>query len=449
MKNSIAISVQNVSKKYKLYGSPRERFWEALHPFNKTYHREFWALRDISFDVHKGLTLGIVGRNGAGKSTLLHLISGIQQPTAGSIHVEGRISSLELGIGFNPEFTGRENLMLHGRVMGCSKDEMLDRIPEIEAFAEIGDFINYPIKTYSTGMYMRLAFAAAIDMDPDILIVDEVIAVGDAKFQQKCFKKIHSLRDRGTTILLVSHDHAMIVNQCDSAIFLNEGYTVRQGSTKEVADLYSELIHKGSIGSSNKFKNETSSHNGEIEKECKTTVSLKDEISEFMQTEINYDNCINRNSYNKNEFRYGDRQAKIIDYLLVCNGKIDPVSIMSGDSVKIYLKIKAFERIEDPVIGYAILTAESNWLNSTSSRYQNVRYGSHEVGVTRVYTFSIKIKLQAGNFFLGLGIADRDIEKDKAIESRQDIIHLEIHQDTHRFDGYVDLETKFEPVVDV
>ena len=196
MTDSIAIRIENLSKKYRLFASPRARLKEALHPFGKKYHREFWALKDVSFEVPKGQTLGILGRNGSGKSTLLQIIASVLQPTEGRVEVNGRVSAmLELGAGFNPEFTGRANVMFIGTLMGFSEADMRERLPAIEAFADIGEFIDQPVKTYSTGMFARLAFAAAINVDPDILVVDEILAVGDARFQQKCFRKFQEFQE--------------------------------------------------------------------------------------------------------------------------------------------------------------------------------------------------------------------------------------------------------------
>jgi len=206
MQNDIAISVTHVSKKFRLFASPRERLVEALHPLRKQYHREFWALREVSFDVMKGEIIGVLGRNGSGKSTLLQIICEVMQATTGSVQVNGKISALlELGAGFNPEFSGRENVILNGAIMGFSRSEMIERMPAIEAFAEIGEHFDQPVKTYSSGMFVRVAFAAAIHVDPEILIIDEALSVGDAAFQHRCFQRIREFVEQGKTILFVSH----------------------------------------------------------------------------------------------------------------------------------------------------------------------------------------------------------------------------------------------------
>ncbi|WP_420267260.1 ABC transporter ATP-binding protein, partial [Candidatus Magnetominusculus dajiuhuensis] len=201
MPEEIAISVKNVSKKYRLFKSHNERFMEMLHPFKKKYHKEFWALKDVSFDIKRGSTVGIIGRNGSGKSTLLQIICGVLKPTVGEITVNGRISALlELGAGFNPEMTGRQNVIMNGVVHGLSNKEINSKIPEIQEFADIGEFFDQPVKLYSSGMFVRLAFAASVNVDPDILIIDEALAVGDAKFQHKCYNKLMEFQDSGNTL---------------------------------------------------------------------------------------------------------------------------------------------------------------------------------------------------------------------------------------------------------
>lgn len=246
--DQFAISVQNVSKKFRLFNSPKERLLEALHPFNKKYHKEFWALKDINFEVKKGQTIGIIGRNGSGKSTLLQIVCSILRPTSGTITVKGKISSLlSLGAGFNPEFTGRENVIMNGVLSGFSEQEMRRRLPVIEAFADIGEFIDQPMKIYSSGMSVRLAFAAAINIDPDILVIDEALAVGDAKFQHKCFQKFHEFQDAGKTILFVSHSTDAVIRHCDYAILLEKGQIIEIGEPKIITNYYIDLLFSGKI----------------------------------------------------------------------------------------------------------------------------------------------------------------------------------------------------------
>src|SRR5215472_4267302 len=236
------VLVQNVSKLYRMYPRPVDRLRE-LAPGSRTRHTDFWALRDISFHVEKGETLGLVGPNGCGKSTLLQLVSGILQPTSGRIVTRGRIAALlELGAGFNPEFTGRENIYLNGEIMGLSRAAIDKAMPSIEAFAEIGEFIERPVKEYSSGMYVRLAFSTAIHVDPEILIVDEALAVGDAVFANRCVRKFQELRERKITVLFVSHDLGLVKQLSDRAILLLNGRIEAEGTPNDVINRYIGLV---------------------------------------------------------------------------------------------------------------------------------------------------------------------------------------------------------------
>jgi lipopolysaccharide transport system ATP-binding protein len=237
--NDIAISVKNLSKSFRMYPSPKERIKEMLHPFNKKYHREFWALKDISFDIKKGETVGIIGRNGSGKSTLLQILCGILQPTEGEVKVHGRISALlELGAGFSPQFTGRENVYMNGAIMGFTNEEMDERFQLIAEFADIGEFIDQPVRVYSSGMYVRLAFAAAINVDPDVFIVYEDLGVGDAFFQQKCITVIKKMIADGVTLVFVSHDAGTIKSVCNKCLWLDHGKALDFNSSEVVTEKY-------------------------------------------------------------------------------------------------------------------------------------------------------------------------------------------------------------------
>lgn len=239
MSSEVTIRVENLSKCYHIYNKPQDRLLQMLFRGRRQYFREFWALRDVSFEVKKGETVGIIGRNGSGKSTLLQMICGTLNPTTGNIMVKGRIAALlELGAGFNPEFTGRENVYLNGAILGLSPEEINERYDKIVAFAEIGEFINQPVKVYSSGMFVRLAFAIQANIEPEILVVDEALAVGDVYFVHKCMHRFHQLREAGTTILFVSHDATAIKTICNHAIWLDEGKLAGKGKASLVVDQY-------------------------------------------------------------------------------------------------------------------------------------------------------------------------------------------------------------------
>jgi len=238
-----SITVTNVSKVHNIYNRPVDRLKEIICRNRRSYHKEFWALKNLSVGFEKGLTTALMGPNGAGKSTLMQVMAGVLQPSAGHVFVSGRLTALlELGAGFQPDYTGRENVLLNGMILGISRDEMMDRMDEIAEFAEIGDFFDQPISTYSSGMVIRLAFASAINVDPDILLVDEALAVGDSRFQFKCIKKINGLKRTGRTIVFVSHSESMIRKFCDQAVLLNGGELVSKGSLDDVIPRYEEIM---------------------------------------------------------------------------------------------------------------------------------------------------------------------------------------------------------------
>jgi lipopolysaccharide transport system ATP-binding protein len=247
MSSDRVIEVRRLAKCFQIYDRPHHRLLQGLARGRRRYYREFWALRDVSFEISPGETVGVVGRNGSGKSTLLQLICGTLTPTDGAVHTRGRIAALlELGAGFNPEFTGRENVYMNGAVMGMSAQEIDEKLAVIARFADIGDFIDQPVKSYSSGMYLRLAFAVAIHADPDILVVDEALAVGDEAFQRKCFGRIQSIQERGGTILFVSHSAGAVVELCQRALLLDAGELLLDGGPKEVVTQYQRLLFAGS-----------------------------------------------------------------------------------------------------------------------------------------------------------------------------------------------------------
>lgn len=244
MCSDVAIRISEVSKCFHIYDKPRDRLLQMLTPESKKYYREFWALKSVSFNVKRGSTVGIVGKNGSGKSTLLQLICGTLSQSNGEVETNGRIAALlELGSGFNPEFTGRENVYMNSAVLGLTKDEVDSRFQDIVDFADIGLFIEQPVKTYSSGMLVRLAFAVAINVDPEILIVDEALSVGDELFQRKCFARIEAIKNKGATILFVSHSGSTIVELCDSAILLDSGEVLASGAPKDIVAKYQKLLY--------------------------------------------------------------------------------------------------------------------------------------------------------------------------------------------------------------
>lgn len=243
-----AIQINSISKKYNIYDRPTDRLKEILLRNKRLFHREFWALNDISLNIERGDSVALIGPNGSGKSTLLQIIAGVLQPTTGSLSVKGRTTAiLELGAGFQPDYTGRENVLLNGIILGIPEKEIVRRLDAIAEFAEIGDFFDQPIRTYSSGMVVRLAFAAMINVDPEILLVDEAMAVGDRRFQVKCLDKIQELRERGTTLIFVTHEPVLCYAYCRNAVLLNGGKMMKQGTVEEVVPLYESLMSEEGV----------------------------------------------------------------------------------------------------------------------------------------------------------------------------------------------------------
>lgn len=276
MNPDIAIEVAGLSKVYKLYGGPADRLKEAVNPFRRKYHTDFYALQDVSFDVRKGETLGIIGKNGSGKSTLLKMITGVSTPTAGTIQTRGSVGALlELGAEFNLDLTGLENVYFNGRMMGYSRDRMDERMDSILSFADIGEFVHQPVRLYSSGMYVRLAFAVAISIDPDILIVDEALAVGDIRFQQKCYRRIREFSDSGKTILLVTHDMGAVTSFCSRAIWLKDGRLAETGKPEDVAKKYVSYMSYDMLSTESDGPSEKGTRGGPGERKAQAESQIK------------------------------------------------------------------------------------------------------------------------------------------------------------------------------
>ena len=439
-----AISVRSVSKCYRTYANPRDRLKQAFIPrFQRLvgipaaqYGQEYWALNDISFEIYKGETVGIVGRNGSGKSTLLQMICGTLTPTLGEIQTNGRVGALlELGSGFNPEFTGRENVYLNGAVLGLSQTEVDARFDSIAAFADIGKFLDQPVKNYSSGMAVRLAFAVQAQIDPDILIVDEALAVGDARFQAKCFDRLRQLKDNGTSILLVTHSGEQVVTHCSRALLLDSSELKMIGEPRKVVNRYMDLLfgRERKVQAGNEVGDSVISENeneNENENEDETLISLNGE--DLFHT---------RAHYNSNEYRWGDGAATILDFDIRSNGERFSSACESLSVMTIDLSIKFNEHIISPILGVNIKTKEGVTLFGSNSALQDcVEFeGSGAAGSV----VSVKLKfdnvLASGDYFISLGVASKNGEEVVPHDRRYDSIHLVVAPTNHLF-GLVDLQ---------
>jgi lipopolysaccharide transport system ATP-binding protein len=354
MSDDIAIKVEGLSKCYQIYDQPRDRLKQFVLPrlqrlavqTPKQYFREFWALKDVSFEVKKGETVGIIGRNGSGKSTLLQMICGTLSPTSGSIQTNGRIAALlELGSGFNPEFTGRENVYMNGAVLGLSKDEIDARFGDIAAFADIGDFIEQPVKTYSSGMMVRLAFAVIAHVDADILVVDEALAVGDAFFTQKCMRFLRSFMQTGT-VLFVSHDTGSIRSLCNRAIWLEKGQVLQDGLPKDVCELYLEAFYEAQQGKSSTTRLRAF-------KKPADTLPLKDQRLEFINSS-NLRNDLQIFKFDPNAASFGKGGAQIQEVCLLDENDHPLAWIVGGEKVTLRVIVHAFKELDSPIIGFSV-----------------------------------------------------------------------------------------------
>ena len=343
---SIAINVDNVSKIYRLYNKPSDRLKEALGFSKKKLYQEHYALNNVSFEVRKGETVGIIGTNGSGKSTILKIITGVLNPTQGNVSIQGRISALlELGAGFNMEYTGIENIYLNGTMMGFSEEEISAKMDDILSFADIGDFVHQPVKTYSSGMFVRLAFAVAINIDPEILIVDEALSVGDVFFQVKCYHKFEEFKKMGKTILFVSHDLGSISKYCDRVILLNKGVKEAEGKPKEIVDLYKQLMAQNDAPT-----------------DVPKTVVENNQQGMWKQ-------YLNNNPKFQD---YGEKHGEIVDYAIIDEtGKITS-NIQKNTEFTIKMKVRFHKELQEPIFAFTIKDLQGTEVTGTNTMYEDI-----------------------------------------------------------------------------
>lgn len=422
--SDIVISVRDVTKSYRLYPSHKERLKEALHPFRRRYHEEFWALQGVSFDVFRGQNVGILGRNGAGKSTLLQLIAGVLTPTSGTISVAGKVSALlELGAGFNPDLTGRENVILSSTILGVPEEAIPDRVVGVEAFADIGRFFDQPMKVYSSGMYARVAFANAIQVNPDVLIVDEILGVGDAKFQEKCHYKIRALRDKGVCILFVSHSTDVIQRNCELALLLERGKAVKYGPADAVVATYHDLLYGSRQTGSG--RNIEPPNKSEIPPLHTRKIGQESKLGKFVE---GGDEQLYRrfHYYNPNERHFGNGDAKIIDFLVAADGDLNFNVLNGHEQLVIYLKVRFLREVEAPRIGWAIVSSEGIVIAGSNTKMQNSVLPSAQAGETWVYAVEMKLNLCGGQYFLNAAVGECDKEAWTHLDTRRSVIHLSV-----------------------
>ena len=380
----ITIRVDHVSKVYRLYDKPRDRIKEAFSLSRKTYYKEHYALQDVSFEVGRGETVGIIGTNGAGKSTILKIITGVLSQTTGDVAVNGRISALlELGAGFNGEYTGVENVYLNGTMIGFSREEIDRKLDDILAFADIGDFVHQPVKTYSSGMFVRLAFAVAINIDPEILIVDEALSVGDAFFQVKCYHKFEEFKRQGRTILFVSHDLGSIQKYCDRVILLDRGRKLAEGAPKEMIDLYKKVMAR-----------QDTSEAAEKASQAERQIVMQSQDGTLWRKHM---------EENPNCSSYGNGAATILDYCVMDqDGRITNV-LSAGEDYTVRMKVQFHRRLSEPVFALTIRDKQGTDICGTNTMYEDFNTGDVQDGDIREISFTQRMDLKGGEYLLCLG----------------------------------------------
>lgn len=418
MENGIAIQVKHLSKMYKLYNKPSDRLKESLGLARKKNYQERYALTDVNFEVKKGETVGIIGTNGSGKSTILKIITGVLHPTEGEAKVDGRISALlELGAGFNMEYTGIENVYLNGTMMGFSEKEIDARLDDILAFADIGDYVHQPCKTYSSGMFVRLAFAVAINIDPEILIVDEALSVGDVFFQAKCYRKFEEFKKQGRTILFVSHDLGSITKYCDRAILLNRGKKIYEGTPKEAVDIYKKVL----VHQFDPSELEVDSRANDVEE---VSGSWKDSVAANPQL-----------------IEYGEKTAEIVDYALLDDKGLITNTFMKGTEFSVRMKVQFHEDIAEPIYAFTIKNLQGIELTGTNTLYEKADVSARKAGEYQEITFTQKLDLQGGEYLVSLGCTGYRNGEFTVFHRLYDVCSMLVISDRNTV-GYYDMNSK-------
>ena len=408
----IAISVEGVKKIYKLYQKPFHRVLDALG-VGTHHYKEHEALKGIDFQINQGECVGIIGTNGSGKSTILKIITGVVNPSEGRVVVDGRISALlELGAGFNMEYNGIENVYLNGTMLGFSEEEITAKLDAILEFADIGDYVYQPVKTYSSGMFVRLAFAVAINIEPEILIVDEALSVGDVFFQAKCYHKFEEFKQMGKTIVFVSHDLSSIQKYCDRVILLNKGEKLGEGAARDMIDAYKQVL----VGQ----------YQAPEEEE---TLLNDDQIRALAAQQA---------GHNPQLLEYGTKEAEIFDYYITDEKGVRTTAIVKGTKFTIHYKVKFHADKPAPIFTYKFKNARGTEITGTNTMYEKAFLESVSAGDVKEVTFTQVMSLQGGEYLLSLGCTGFEGDIFQAYHRLYDVLNVTVISDKDTV-GYYDM----------
>lgn len=417
----VAIQVKGLEKAYKLYDKPSDRLKEALGFGRKKRYKEHYALKGVDMTIYQGETVGIIGTNGSGKSTILKIITGVLNPTGGSVHVNGRISALlELGAGFNMEYNGIENIYLNGTMIGFSKKEIDAKMDDILNFADIGDYVHQPVKTYSSGMFVRLAFAVAINIEPEILIVDEALSVGDVFFQAKCYHKFEEFKEMGKTIVFVSHDLSSISKYCDRVVLLNQGVKLGEGSPKEMIDAYKQVL----VGQ---------------------YVPAADDQSLLSDKEITAAAAAAagkvKGEVNPELLEYGTKDAMITGYKITDDMGRETSALLKGKECTITMQVHFEHDIEAPIFAFTIKNIKGVEITGTNTMVEKAFLSPVRAGSDMEITFTQKIDLQGGEYLLSFGVTGFEKEEFQVYHRLYDVINMTVISDKDTV-GYYDMNSR-------
>ena len=432
----IAICAENLSKVYKLYNKPSDRLKEALGLTRKKKHTEHYALKNVDMTIYQGECVGIIGTNGSGKSTILKIITGVLNQTKGNLTVNGRISALlELGAGFNMEYNGIENIYLNGTMIGFSKEEIDSKLSDILDFADIGEYVYQPVKTYSSGMFVRLAFAVAINIDPEILIVDEALSVGDVFFQAKCYHKFEEFKKNGKTILFVSHDLSSISKYCDRVFLLNQGTKLGEGTPKEMIDVYKRVL----VG---QYEIPQESEGLLDDKDIQEAASQSSQDNKGRAD--NKEKAAGKDSTGKNKnpetLEYGTKQAEIEEVFITDSHNVQSTAVVKGEEFTVHMKVRFFEDLPAPIFAVTIKDIKGIEITGTNTMIEKAFLSSVKKGDCKEVTFTQKMTMQGGEYLLSLGLTGYENEKFVVYHRLYDAINITVISDKNTV-GYFDMNS--------